>query len=98
MEDVKSKTWIKNYVIMLINEVKDIPKKERETQEFVKRMVNKHRTFAGKFQHLMRLVINDGTDFDMITFNNYAESAYLFHFYLSFMEIYRDVFRYSTPR
>jgi len=69
MEDVKSKTWIKNYVIMLINEVKDIPKKERETQEFVKRMVNKHRTFAGKFQHLMRLVINDGTDFDMITFN-----------------------------
>ena len=32
------------------------------------------------------------TTIDMITFNNYIESAYLFHFYLSFMEVYRDIF------
>jgi len=32
------------------------------------------------------------TTIDIITFNKYADSAYLFHFYLSFMEIYRDVF------
>ena len=32
------------------------------------------------------------TTIDMSTFNNYIESAYLFHFYLSFMEVYRDVF------
>jgi len=69
MEDVKSKTWIQNYVNMLIAEVKDVPKKTRESQEFVKRMVNKHRTFASKFQHLMRLIINDGADFDIVTFN-----------------------------
>ena len=32
------------------------------------------------------------TTADINTFNFYAESAYLFHFYLSFMEIYRGVF------
>ena len=65
MTDVKSKLWIRNYVIMLINEVKNVPKKTRESQEFMKRIVKKHRTFAGKFQHLLRLVVNDGADFDM---------------------------------
>lgn len=32
------------------------------------------------------------TSIDINTFNNYSESAYLFHFYLSFMQIYQDVY------
>ena len=33
------------------------------------------------------------TTIDIATYNFYSESAYLFHFYHSFMQIYREIFK-----
>ena len=65
MSDVKGKTWIKNYVLMLINELKDVPKEERDKVQFRLKMTSKHKTFSDKFPSLLMLIVDKGDDFDV---------------------------------
>ena len=70
MEEVKKdKTWIKNYVLMLIQEVKDVPEKKRQSREFMTRIAMKHMTFNKTFPSLLRMIVDSGSEFDMATFN-----------------------------
>ena len=57
MSDVKGKTWIKNYVLMLINELKDVPKEERDKVQFRLKMTSKHKTFSDKFPSLLMILL-----------------------------------------
>ena len=63
-EVVKSKDWIKNYIQMVIDEVKDIPIQTREGVEFRISMAKKHDTFNRKFPSLLMMIIDKGNDFD----------------------------------
>ena len=65
MSDVKGKTWIKNYVLMLINELKDVPKEERDKVQFRLKMTSKHKTFSDKFPSLLMLIVDKGDEFDV---------------------------------
>jgi len=56
-EAVKSKEWIKNYIQMVINEVKDIPIQTREGVEFRISIAKKHDTFNRKFPSLLMMIL-----------------------------------------
>ena len=64
MSSVKGKDWITNYIDLVIDEVKDIPKETRETVEFRIKMSQKHQTFYEKFPSLLMMVVEKATDFD----------------------------------
>jgi len=64
MSDVKGKKWIKNYINMVIDEVKDVPKETRETVPFRIKMTMKHKTFSEKFPSLLMMVVDQAEDFD----------------------------------
>lgn len=69
MSDIKSKRWIKNYVDMVINEVKDVSKDERETVPFRIKITMKHKTFSDKFPSLLMMIVSQAEDFDMDRFD-----------------------------
>ena len=69
MSDIKNKTWIRNYVMMVIAEVKNIPKEDREKISFRKTMAIKHQTFFEKFPGLLMIVIDSGDEFDIAQFD-----------------------------
>ena len=62
--ETRSKEWIKNYIQMVIDEVKDIPIQTRESVEFRISIAKKHDTFNRKFPSLLMMVIDKGSDFD----------------------------------
>ena len=62
--DIKGKEWIKNYINMVIEEVRNIPKETRETVPFRIRMTMKHKTFSEKFPSLLMMVVEQADDFD----------------------------------
>jgi len=64
MSDVKGKKWIKNYIQMVIDEVKDVPKETRESVPFRVKMTMKHKTFSDKFPSLLMMVVDQATEFD----------------------------------
>lgn len=64
MSEPKNKEWIKNYIQMVIEEVKDIPQETRESVEFRISMAKKHDTFNKKFPSLLMMVIDKGSNFD----------------------------------
>ena len=64
MSEQKSKEWIKNYIKMIIEEIKDIPQEKRESVEFRISMAKKHDTFNKKFPSLLMMVIDKGSEFD----------------------------------
>ena len=64
MTDVKTKSWIKNYINMVIDEVKDVDKNIRESVDFRVKMTMKHKTFSEKFPSLLMMVVEQGENFD----------------------------------
>ena len=64
MSDIKGKKWIKNYIQMVIDEVKDVPKETRETVPFRVKMTMKHKTFSEKFPSLLMMVVEKAEEFD----------------------------------
>jgi len=64
MSDMKGKKWIKNYIQMVIDEVKDIPKETRESVDFRVKMSMKHKTFSEKFPSLLMMVVEKAEDFE----------------------------------
>ena len=62
---MKGKEWIKNYIQMVIDEVKDIPKETRESVDFRVKMSMKHKTFSEKFPSLLMMVVEEAEDLDM---------------------------------
>jgi hypothetical protein len=64
-EEIKSGEWILDYVNMLIGEVKNYPKQQRETTQFHQAMATKHQTFFAKFPHLMTKICDDAEEFDV---------------------------------
>lgn len=65
MTDVKDKKWIKNYINLVINEVKDVPKSERAKVPFRIKMTMKHKTFSKKFPSLLMMVVEEADELDM---------------------------------
>jgi len=65
MEDIKSKEWIKDYIVSLIDEVKHLSAKERDCIPFRVQMARKHDTFFSKFPSLLMLILDQGSDFDL---------------------------------
>ena len=65
MSEIKGKKWIKNYIEMVIDEVKNIPKSERETVPFRIKMTMKHKTFSEKFPSLLMMVVEQAEEFEM---------------------------------
>lgn len=61
---MKGKKWIKNYIQMVIDEVKDIPKETRESVDFRVKMSMKHKTFSEKFPSLLMMVVEKAEDFE----------------------------------
>jgi hypothetical protein len=64
MSDVKGKKWIKNYIQMVIDEVKDVPKETRGSVPFRIKMTMKHKTFSEKFPSLLMMVVEQAEEFD----------------------------------
>ena len=64
MSEVRGKKWIKNYINMVIDEIKDVPKETRETVPFRIKMTMKHKTFSEKFPSLLMMVVEQATEFD----------------------------------
>lgn len=64
MTDVKTKSWIKSYINLVIDDVKDVDKNVRESVEFRVKMTMKHKTFSEKFPSLLLMVVEQGEDFD----------------------------------
>lgn len=64
-DESKDPQWIRNYVLMMINEVKDVPKETRDGIQFMQRFVNSHQTFCNKYPTLLKLVCAEGENFDM---------------------------------
>lgn len=65
MSDTKDKNWIRNYVEMVIDEVKTVPKEERDKVPFRIKMTMKHKTFSEKFPSLLMNVVENAEEFDM---------------------------------
>jgi|688.fasta_scaffold556005_2 hypothetical protein len=65
MSEIKGTKWIKNYVLMVINEVKSISKEERDKVQFRLQMTMKHKTFSDKFPSLLMLIVDHGEEFDL---------------------------------
>ena len=61
---MKGKKWIKNYIQMVIDEVKDVPKETRESVPFRVKMTMKHKTFSEKFLNSpLKVVLEMAVDF-----------------------------------
>jgi hypothetical protein len=69
MSEVKGRKWIRNYVDMVIDEVKDVPEQERESVPFRIKMTMKHKTFSEKFPSLLMMVVSQAQNFDFEQFN-----------------------------
>lgn len=69
MSDMKGKKWIKNYIQMVIEEVKDIPKETRESIDFRVKMSMKHKTFSEKFPSLLMMVVEKAEEFEYERFD-----------------------------
>ena len=69
MSEQKGKKWIRDYVQLVIEEVKDIPKEERETVPFRQKMAMKHQTFFEKFPGILMIVVDQAEEFDMKRFD-----------------------------
>ena len=65
MSDIKNKKWIKNYVLLVLDEIKDIPQEEREKVDFRIKMTLKHKTFSDKFPSLLMILLDQSSEFDM---------------------------------
>ena len=65
MSDIKNKKWIKNYVLLVLDEIKDIPQEEREKVDFRVKMTMKHKTFSDKFPSLLMILLEQSSEFDM---------------------------------
>lgn len=61
---MKGKKWIKNYIQMVIDEVKEIPKETRESVDFRVKMSMKHKTFSEKFPSLLMMVVEKAEEFE----------------------------------
>lgn len=64
MSEVKGKKWIKNYIQMVIEEVKDVPKETRESVPFRVKMAQKHKTFSERFPSLLMMVVEKADEID----------------------------------
>ena len=73
MTDVKDKKWIKNYINLVINEVKDVPKSERAKVPFRIKMTMKHKTFSKKFPSLLMMVVEEADELDMERLDNFLD-------------------------
>ena len=69
MSEVKGQKWIRNYIDMVINEVKDVPEQERESVPFRIKMTMKHKTFSEKFPSLLMMVVSQAQNFDFKQFD-----------------------------
>ena len=69
MSDIKSKYWIKNQVQMIIDEVKDKSKTQRDSVPYRRQIAMKYETFFSKFPSLLMLLIDQGSDFDLEKLN-----------------------------
>jgi hypothetical protein len=65
MSEIKGKKWIKNYVLMVIDEVKNVSKEERDKVQYRLKMTTKHKTFSDKFPSLLMLIVDSGEEFDL---------------------------------
>lgn len=65
MTDIKDRRWIKNYIKLVIDEVKDVPKSERGKVPFRIKMSMKHKIFSEKFPSLLMMVVEEAEDLDM---------------------------------
>ena len=64
-DELKSPTWIYNYVVQLINEVKNVRKESRQIVAYHQDMAQKHSAFFSKYPRLFSVILDDGEDFDM---------------------------------
>lgn len=64
MSDIKTKSWIKNYINLVLEEIKDVPKETRDSVQFRVQMSMKHKTFSEKFPSLLMMVVEQGENFD----------------------------------
>jgi hypothetical protein len=69
MSEIKEKKWIRNYIDMVIDEVKDVPEQERESVPFRIKMTMKHKTFSEKFPSLLMMIVSQAKKFDFEQFN-----------------------------
>jgi hypothetical protein len=65
MADENNSSWILEYVQKLMEEVKVVPKEEREKVGFHQAMATKHQTFFSRYPHLLTMVCDDGENFDI---------------------------------
>lgn len=73
MSDVKEQKWIRDYINMVIDEVKDVPEQERESVPFRIKMTMKHKTFSEKFPSLLMMAVSQAQHFDFKQFNMMLE-------------------------
>ena len=69
MSDIKSKSWIKNQVDMIFEEVKTATPNQRDSIPYRRKLANKYQTFFEKFPSLLMSIIDQGEDFDMKRLN-----------------------------
>ena len=70
MSEIKGKKWIKHYVMMLIDEVKNVKKEERDKVQYRLKMTMKHKTFSDKFPSLLMLIVDSAEEFDLAQLDN----------------------------
>ena len=73
MTEIRGKKWIRNYINMVIDEVKDVSEQERESVPFRLKMTMKHKTFSEKFTSLLMMVVSQAQNFDFKQFNTMLE-------------------------
>jgi len=66
MTEQKDSKWIIDYVEMLIEEVKSVPKEQRDVVSFHQSMASKHQTFFAKYPHLLTMICDQAEDFDLV--------------------------------
>jgi len=69
MSDIKSKSWIKNQVDMIFEEVKTATPNQRDSVPYRRKLANKYQTFFEKFPSLLMSIIDQGENFDMKRLN-----------------------------
>lgn len=65
MSDIKGKKWIKNYVLLVLDEIKNMSQEDREKVDFRVKMTMKHKTFSDKFPSLLMILLEQSGEFDM---------------------------------
>ena len=71
---LNSPMFIYSYVNKLINEIKHVPKESREVVGFHQEMAQRHSSFFSKYPRLFSVIMDDGSNFDMVQLQSMLSS------------------------